>query len=184
MTLSELIEQSLTRQPAVSDSELTQFEATIGSTLPDDYRGFLKLANGISIADDTIEIPDADYSIQGFGGTSELLENRQTYQIDEKRIPREVLWIDSDAFGRALCLGISGPYRGKIYLWDPEFEPGSKWDGKVDTAEHIDLIANTFSELVGRLRKLEKPKRSGCLAVFALLILFSLTIFVTTILSD
>jgi hypothetical protein len=74
------------------------------------------------------------------------------------RIPDDLLWIMDDPFGNAICLGIRGIHRGRIYFWDHEMEPDPNgWDGQVDTEGNVSLIANSFTEFVAGL----KPTRDG-----------------------
>ena len=59
-----------------------------------------------------------------------------------------------DPFGNAICLGIAGEYRGRIYFWDHEMEPDpGEWDGAVETAGNVQLLANSFGEFVAGLRR-------------------------------
>jgi len=61
-----------------------------------------------------------------------------------------------DPFGNAICLGIAEKYRGRVYFWDHENEPDEElWDGEVDTAGNITLIANSFTDFVAGLQELE-----------------------------
>jgi hypothetical protein len=69
------------------------------------------------------------------------------------RIPRELLWIMDDPCGNAICVGIIGSYRGRVYFWDHEREPDSdEWDGSADSAENITLLTNSFTEFVAGLK--------------------------------
>ena len=69
------------------------------------------------------------------------------------RIPVDLLWIMGDPFGNAICLGVGGTHRGRIYFWDHEMEPDpDSWDGQVDTAGNVSLIAGSFAEFVAGLR--------------------------------
>lgn len=56
-----------------------------------------------------------------------------------------------DPFGNAICLGISGNERGKVYFWDHEMEPDDDWDGRLETAGNVQLIADSFTEFVAGL---------------------------------
>jgi len=58
-----------------------------------------------------------------------------------------------DPFGNAICLGVSGNHRGKVYFWDHESEPDpDEWDGRVETAGNVQLLADSFAAFVGGLR--------------------------------
>jgi hypothetical protein len=61
-----------------------------------------------------------------------------------------------DPFGNAICLGVTGRWRGKVYFWDHDSEPDlDEWDGSVDTAENITLLAHSFTDFVARLRPID-----------------------------
>jgi hypothetical protein len=65
-----------------------------------------------------------------------------------------LIWIADDPFGNAICLGISGGHRGKVFFWNHENEPDpDDWDGSVETAGNIDLLANSFSEFISGLQQ-------------------------------
>lgn len=59
-----------------------------------------------------------------------------------------------DPFGNAICLGLSDSHRGYVFFWDHEAEPGTEtWDGRVDTAGNITLLALSFTEFIAGLRE-------------------------------
>jgi hypothetical protein len=161
MTIPEFIAQMSQREPPASEAELAQFESTIGCRLPEDYRQFLAAVNGGMVEDDKFcsGTEEGGICIYGIGGIPDLIENHEEYQISEQRIPRELLWIMDDAFSRAVCIGITPPYRGKVYLWDSDNEPGSKWDGRVETSGNISLLANSFTEFIAGLH--EPPRKKS-----------------------
>lgn len=72
--------------------------------------------------------------------------------IYESRIPDDLLWIMDDPCGNAICLGLRGAHVGKVYFWDHEEEPDDDWDGTVEGAGNILLLAETFSAFVAGLR--------------------------------
>lgn len=57
-----------------------------------------------------------------------------------------------DPFGNAICLRVNGDHWGSVYFWDHENEPDEDWDGSVETAGNVQLLANSFSEFVNGLR--------------------------------
>jgi len=62
------------------------------------------------------------------------------------------MWIMDDPFGNAICLAVRGDGKGKVYFWDHENEPSDGWDGSVEGAGNVQLLANSFSEFVRRLQ--------------------------------
>ena len=139
---------------------MAALESTLGSRLPDDYRAFLFACNGGHVGGalwfkgPTPEGDLADAGVNHVGGFRKeshfsLAWFRQCY---EGRIPESLLWIMDDPFGNAICLGISGQARGKIFFWDHENEPDGDWDGALESAGNIKLLANSFSDFVTGLR--------------------------------
>jgi hypothetical protein len=62
-----------------------------------------------------------------------------------------------DPFGNAICIGVSGKHRGKVFFWDHECEPDPEsWDGEVSSAGNIELISGSFSDFVAGLRRPEE----------------------------
>jgi hypothetical protein len=57
-----------------------------------------------------------------------------------------------DAFGNALCLGVAGDLRGRVYFWDHEKAPAAgAWNGRLETAANVRLLAESFTEFVAGL---------------------------------
>ncbi len=165
MKLDELLAALDHKSPPAPNDALQRFEATIGQPLPDDYRDFLVRCNGgygrgyVQFLALTPKGHAADACVNHVGGFRKesyfsLESNYANYQIYEVRIPKALIWIADDPFGNAICLGISGAHRGKVFFWDHENEPDpDEWDGSVETADNIDLVANTFSEFIAGLQK-------------------------------
>lgn len=82
----------------------------------------------------------------------------QSRACDAGRIPAALVWVMNDPFGNAICLGLSGPHRGRVYFWDHENEPDDDGDGAVESAGHLQRLANSFTGFVAGLR----PAGDGC----------------------
>lgn len=165
MTLDELLASLDHKSPPAPSDALKRFERTIGQQLPGDYREFLVRCNGGYGAGDihylappTPEGQSPDVCLNHVGGFREedyfslesAYENYQQYEI---RIPKDLIWIANDPFGNAICLGIAGAHCGKVYFWDHENEPDpDQWDGRVESADNIDLLANSFSDFLAGLQ--------------------------------
>jgi hypothetical protein len=140
-----------------SPSQLEAFEAEIGTTLPDDYRRFLLRSNGGSLGDKYCFENDEAYvrasAVGGFQEPYSLRAARGCYQGHPVRIPRALVWIMEDPGGNAVCLGLTGKHRGRVYFWVHDEEPDpDEWDGEVETAGNIRLLADSFTEFVAGLR--------------------------------
>ncbi len=160
MKIQNFIEAIEKKAAPAPIERLANLETEIGATLPDDYRQFLLSCNGGYIGGalwymgPTPDGGSADAGVHSVGG----LRDDPSYSLGsyrvcyETRIPRDLLWIMDDPFGNAICLGLRGECRGKIYFWDHEHEPAvGKWDGEVDTAENVTLIAASFTDFVNGL---------------------------------
>lgn len=167
MTLDELLAAIDDKLPPAPPDVLEKFEALVGERLPEDYREFLVRCNGgyaagyVQYHGPTPEGQSADACVNHIGGFREesyfsLESSRENYQTDEIRIPKDILWIADDPFGNAICLGIIGKHRGRVYFWDHENEPDPDgWDGQVESAGNIDLLANSFKEFVTGLQRVD-----------------------------
>lgn len=154
MTIDEIIGQVKDKSPPAPPDELARFESLIGCALPDDYRLFLAKCNGGYVGGrfwylrgnpDGEEVEAGVHHIGSFRDRScfSLPWHRRCYQ---GRIPDALIWIHDDPFGNAICLGIAGAHRGRVYFWDHENEPDEDWDGSVERASNITLIANSFTD--------------------------------------
>lgn len=171
MNRDQLIGIMDSKGPPLSENDIRSFETEIGAWLPEDYRLFLAASNGGG--------PKKDYCFKGptpdgemvcvevacFGGLSDedALSLRSHRVCYHNRIPNELVWIGSDWFGNAICLGILDDARGKVYFWDHEAEMTHKdelimihkgrrivgdWDGSVAEAGNVDLLADSFSDFI------------------------------------
>jgi hypothetical protein len=151
------------KSPPAPADEVARFEALIGQALPDDYRRFLIRCNGGYVGGrywfrgknpEGREVEAGVHHIGGFREESHfsLLWARDCYA---GRIPDALIWIHDDPFGNAVCLGVAGGHRGRVYFWDHENEPDEDWDGSVESAGNLTLLANSFTEYVAGLRELD-----------------------------
>src|SRR5262245_50762223 len=171
MDMQEFLTHIDKKSPPAPEEQIARLEAQLGVALPEDYRRFLVQCNGgfvggmLWFRGPTPEGKSADAGVHHIGGFREeshfsLEERRDTYQSDQPpRIPHELLWVMDDPFGNAICLGISGPYRGRVYFWDHEQEPDSEdWDGSVETAGNLQLLAGSFTDFVAGLAPLPEDE--------------------------
>jgi hypothetical protein len=154
--------------PPPSRDEIEAFEAELGAPLPDDYRGFLMKSNGGYLDWYRFEGPTPDGGswtavVSHVGGLRDepelsLRSARACYQGSELQIPRALLWIMGDPGGNGICLGLTGPYRGRVYFWIHDEQPDPDgWNGAVETAGNVILLTNSFADFVAGI----SPKDSG-----------------------
>lgn len=163
MTIDEFLQVIDDKLPPAPPADLTAFESDLGDSLPDEYRRFLVTCNGgylggrLWFTGPTPEGRSADVGIHHIGGFRDeyyysLAEHRECYT---GRIPSALLWVMDDPFGNAICVGLTGPHRGRMYFWDHENEPGDGWDGAVGSAGNLQLLADSFNSFVSGLRNRE-----------------------------
>jgi hypothetical protein len=147
------------RVPPPSPAEVEAFEVEIGTPLPDDYRQFLLRSNGGRLdwyrfagpTPDGKAWPVITSEVGGLREESDLSLRaaRRCYQGSELQIPRPLLWIMGDPGGNGICLGMTGPYRGRVYFWIHDEQPApEEWDGEVETAGNVVLLADSFTDFV------------------------------------
>jgi hypothetical protein len=143
------------------EPELIGLELSLRCQLPADYRTFLVACNGgyaggmLSFAGPTETGEEADVAVHHIGGFRDepalsLTWHRECYR---GRIPDDLLWIMDDPYGNAICLGIREEHKGMIFFWDHENEPEDEWDGSVEGAGNLELLAETFADFVAGLRE-------------------------------
>ncbi len=137
---------------------IRSFEKQLGATLPDEYVSFLERCNGGYVGGElwftSPSKKGVGAGVDHIGGLRRedrfsLRARRNVYQVEHRWIPDDLLWIIGDPFGNATCIGIRGKHRGKVYFWDHENVPEeSHWDGRVETAGNIKLLAPSMSAFI------------------------------------
>ena len=153
------IKKKLAPAPA---SKLLAFEHALGCRLPEDYRAFLIACNGgfvggsLWFTGPTPTGDRADAGVHHIGGFREEPHFSLEWARDcyAGRIPDDLLWVMDDPFGNAICLGVHGEHQGKVFFWDHENEPDEEWEGSVEGAGNLQLLANSFAEFVAGLHPL------------------------------
>ena len=155
MDIDEFVALTEERGRRPSERSIKSFEKKIAATLPDDYRAFLERCNGGCVGGSIwygdIHGAGLSVGVHHVGGLRRIEEisleaNRKFYQLENRWIPADLLWVLDDPFGNATCVGIRGPHRGKVYFWDHERIPDEDvWNGQVETAGNVTLLAPSFS---------------------------------------
>jgi cell wall assembly regulator SMI1 len=136
-----------------TDESLDALENRLGTTLPDDYREFLKQFNGGRPMPREFVAIDGDEgsSVQFFFTLDEaaphyyILKERQMF---EGRIPDNTLPIACDSFGNLVLLDLGAKAFGAVYFWDHENENmdgDAYWD-------NVFTIAKSFNEFLSSLK--------------------------------
>jgi hypothetical protein len=156
-----------TRGSEAPEWAIAAYEEAIGARLPDGYRAFLTQCNA-GVARNIVCRYEARPIL--FYGESEprtareidvchvfgfreeewlSLEHRN--EMLRGQIPPSVIWIMDtfDACGTT-CLGVKGPYAGKVYFWDRD---GIYPEGDDDNIREFDLVADTFADFIAKLER-------------------------------
>jgi hypothetical protein len=137
----------------VEPARLRAFEARIGAALPEDYRAFVLAHNG------GCPVP-CDFLISAAEGESSLhhtygLHDGPAYlRLDDAldsygpQLPEGLLPIADDPGGNAICLGLVGAARGRVYFWDHETgsEPPS-WGDVIEMAPSFTAFCAGLSDM-------------------------------------
>ncbi len=114
--------------PPVDAHAIEALEASLGATLPEDYRNFLLEHNGGLVEPDVFEVQGdpnvTKSSIQILHGIApgDYFDINKQISIFENRIPSGTIPIGHDPSGNLLCLAVSGPRAGTVYFWDHDLD--------------------------------------------------------------
>jgi hypothetical protein len=160
MTIDEFVALMESTAPPAPPDQIEAFEAEVGATLPDDYRKFLVRTNGGYIPGwyrFKGPTPDGQSWVAFVHHVCGLREephlslrfNRACGLSGESQFPRALLWIMDDPGGNGICLGLGGKRRGRVYFWIHDEQPDpEEWDGEVETARNVILLADSFTEFI------------------------------------
>jgi len=151
-----------TRNNLITEEEVEKFEYLIGEKLPKDYRDFLLKFNGgqpkYYIFDDSLELYPLSlgylFGLKAIMQTDDLEWN---YDIYNGRIMKSFIPIADDVGGNIFCLGISGIFRDKIFIWNHNNEIAEKKFVDDILPENMYPLANNFNIFINQLKEdLEK----------------------------
>ncbi|MCG3131836.1 MAG: hypothetical protein FLDDKLPJ_02646 [Phycisphaerae bacterium] len=132
---------------SLTEPQLEQFERAIGAILPSDYRAFLLEHNGPDIEPRDFHTSDGDvdsivdlYGLHD-GPSYRRLDLARRY-YDESRMDLDLWPIADDPGGNAICIGIRGWRRGRIFFWDHETQQVT------DLAESFDDFLDSLFEWI------------------------------------
>lgn len=146
----------------LEEKKLIKFEKNIGGILPDDFRSFILEHNGGKPIPSSFKISEkqGDDHIHHMLG---LHNGPSYYRIDDKwkvyknRMPATLIPFADDPFGNAICVGISGKDKGKVFFWDHENE-GNK--SEQPFYGNIQIIAESFQNFLNGLFEWVDPNEN------------------------
>jgi hypothetical protein len=143
----------------LSIEELGSFEAFAQLTLPSEFRNHLLKYNGgkcnpcrfVFLENGTETISSIDWFLAIYDGKYDNMFNYyQTYKVEAKRMPANILPIAHDQGGNLICISCVGHDVGYIYFWDHENEVDYSISDDSDYG-NLYLVAKSFDEFLSNL---------------------------------
>jgi cell wall assembly regulator SMI1 len=144
--------------PPAPGEAISELEARLGVSLPDDYRSFLREQNG-GYLDDNFLPPEGDASARYLYSAGpndhehiDDLESAFHYlylpDVDaEYRLRTGMLPVGEDEGGNRVCLKVAGEDYGSVWFWTH--------DATLDE-DPFERLADSFSEFLEALRPIEE----------------------------
>ncbi|MCR6480704.1 SMI1/KNR4 family protein [Variovorax sp. ZS18.2.2] len=155
MNVSEFISHIKCSGAPTDPGIIDDLEFEIDGGLPSEYRQFLNRCNG-GYVNGSLGFESGGkagtVTIHAVGGGEHGLWLTNRREDFWGRIPEQLRWIMSDPFGNGFLLGVNGDARGRIYFWFMEEELGQAPDAPLSNRTDIQLIANSFDDLLVGLR--------------------------------
>ncbi len=132
------------------ETELDEFEASLGYGLPSEYREFLLTHNGPLVEPISFWITEGECTGQiedyFFGLHDGPTTNFKNWYLDNpSKFPADCLPIAHDGMGNFTCIGLGGTERGRILFFDHE----SNWGES--SLEDLEPVADSFGEFISGL---------------------------------
>ena len=135
-----------------AEQTIISLEATLGVRLPAAYRAFLLEGDGARFRQYN-EISGAYHGglREVFAVDDPAVTGRSLghiLQVYAGRVPADLLPVGDDLAGNLICLAIAGDHAGRVFFWDHEMEADG---GDPPTMDNMELVADSFTEFVGRV---------------------------------
>lgn len=130
--------------PASAEA-LVEFASKLGG-LPDDYRELIAAHNGVSLSG-TAELRGPDK------WAVETIEGIQVTEFWHEDYPKNSMPIASDGSCNTYLMGLAGESRGRIYFLDGALAAEAE-----KPAEHLPLVAESFSEFLSRIQDFDPDR--------------------------
>ncbi|WP_428738567.1 SMI1/KNR4 family protein [Sulfurimonas sp.] len=142
----------------IKESDIQEFEKTINTALPQEYRNFLLEFNG---GQPVLYIfPESEVlhsipvnTLYGLKVKESYNDLEKNYAIYDGRIMNSFIAIGSDPSGNQFCLGITGIFKDKVYIWDHNQEI-DEWEFiENKLPENMYLLSDSFHNFINQLEE-------------------------------
>ena len=137
----------------VYPANIKTFEDKYSVTLPEEYKVFLLEYNGGDVDPNVFSISDehgesALNILYGLDAVSEYDDLSNVFDSLEGELPQELLSIGDDAGGNQICIGVSGKYVNKVYIWMHDIEED-------EHMTNVFFLSGNFNEFLDSLYEVE-----------------------------
>ena len=141
--------------PAVTDAQVSAYEAANGMSIPQPYRKFLLRQNGGKPSKDRLIVPGwygTSTCVSMFYGLSDDAEFdlARTAVNTDQYLPPSLFPIAEDSAGNLICLGIDSTNQGKVYFWNHEEELDEEGDVRQDYS-NVYEVASSLEQFMNNL---------------------------------
>jgi len=142
----------------LTEEDIKAFEKKNNIALPNDYRKFLIQYNGGEPLDPLFKKNNelgtiVVNTLYGLNTEEKYDDIDHTIQTYTNRISNQFIPIGDDPGGNQIVLGISGPFKGKIYFWDHNTELENDEFTENVLPGNMYLLADSFNEFLNKLEE-------------------------------
>jgi hypothetical protein len=148
-------------EPLINIEEVLEVEKYIGLNFPKEYVDHILLYNGGQCDPNVFKFNEKgvltesciDWFLAIYEGEYDNLKNYiDTYKLEEKRLPYQMIPIAHDPGGNLICISCIGQDVGFVYFWDHENEVNYKVSDDSNYS-NLFLIAESFNEFISNLKE-------------------------------
>ena len=142
-------------------TQIEEIEIYVGLTFPAEYKEHLLKYNGGQCNPNVFKFNEngnwtescVDWFLAIYDGEYDNLRNYiQTYKLEEKRLPINLLPIAHDPGGNLICISCHKDDLGHIYFWNHEDEVDYKTSNDMNYS-NLYLVAKSFREFIDGLKE-------------------------------
>jgi hypothetical protein len=146
----------------LEEKKLIEFEKKIEGVFPEAFRSFILEHNGGKPVPSSFKLSekqgtDRIHHMYGLHNGPSYCRIDNNWKVYKNRMPKSLVPIADDPFGNAICIGINGNDKGKVFFWDHENE-GNKREQPF--YGNVQIIAENFQTFLNELFEWVDPNES------------------------